>query len=146
MHATRFGSAKGYSRKNLFDPNRCGYLLAGFAKAPPNAGPTILPIVHIRGMTLKALGCSSFCGTNSATAVLMIPTLPLLRPATALTMIAQARVLEKPKSMNEHIVHVRAMRITGFRPNLSDARPQGIPVRHWEREKTAEVMPAHLAT
>jgi hypothetical protein len=38
------------------------------------------------------------------------------------------------------------MRIAGFLPILSDARPQGTAVKHCESEKVAAVMPAHLAT
>lgn len=44
------------------------------------------------------------------------------------------------------MVSVRPANIVGLRPNLSEARPQMTAVRHWESEKTAEVIPAHLAT
>jgi len=118
MQATRFGRAKGYALKNLFSPNRCGYLAAGFAKAPPNAGPKILPIVQTRGMTLKALGCSSLSGTSSATVVLIIPTFPLLKPAIALANIAQIRVLENPNKMQAIIVQLPTFRFV--RPLLDD--------------------------
>ena len=60
--------------------------------------------------------------------------------------MAHFRLREKPKSKLEPMAHVRANIMMGFRPYLSDARPQGIAVRHWLAEKTAEVMPAHLAT
>lgn len=36
--------------------------------------------------------------------------------------------------------------MVGLRPNASEARPHTIAVVHWESEKTAEVIPAQLAT
>lgn len=36
--------------------------------------------------------------------------------------------------------------IVGFLPNRSDALPHGTAVQLWANEKTADVMPAHLAT
>jgi hypothetical protein len=44
------------------------------------------------------------------------------------------------------MVAVKPIRIVGFRPNLSEARPHRIAVRHCESEKTADVIPAHFAT
>jgi hypothetical protein len=121
-------------------------LVAGEANAPPRTGPIMLPTCHIRGKRLNALGCRDLCGTSSATVVLRMPTFPLLAPERALATIAHFRLREKPKSKLENIAHVKASRIVGFRPYLSDARPQGMAVRHWLAEKTADVMPAHLAT
>jgi len=51
-----------------------------------------------------------------------------------------------PHSKLDIMVQVRPIKIEGFRPNLSDARPHRIAVQHCEREKTAAVMPAHFAT
>lgn len=129
-HPTRLGRAKGYFFKNTLFPKSSGCLSAGFAKAPPNAGPKILPIVHIRGMTLKALGCNSFCGTISATVVLIMPTFPFPRPARALATMAHGNDVEKPKRMLVVIVHIMPTKMAGFRPYRSDIRPQMIPVRH----------------
>jgi hypothetical protein len=72
--------------------------------------------------------------------------LPLQAPARALERIAIGRVEDIPQIKLEIIVQVRPIKIEGFRPNLSDALPQSIAVVHCEREKTAEVMPAHFAT
>ena len=127
-------------------PKSFGSLLTGYTNAPPNAGPNIEPIVHTKGMIEKARGCNSFSGTISATTVLMIPTFPFDKPCADLAMNAHTRDVEKPKSRLDAIVHVNAMRITGFRPSLSDARPQAIPVNAWDKEKTADVRPAYFAT
>jgi len=111
--ATKFGSAKGNRVRNSFSPKSFGYLLAGEARAPPKMGPKTLPIDQTKGMTLNAMGCSSFCGTSSATTwriressisgethygpvVRMIPTFPLLAPASVRAMSAHARFCENP--------------------------------------------------
>jgi hypothetical protein len=39
-----------------------------------------------------------------------------------------------------------ANNIIGFRPNRSEARPQGIAVQHWAIEKMADMIPAHFPT
>jgi hypothetical protein len=72
--------------------------------------------------------------------------LPLQPPARALEVIAIGRLVDMPHNKLENMVHVRPIKIAGFRPNLSDALPQSTAVRHCEREKTADVMPAHFAT
>jgi hypothetical protein len=72
--------------------------------------------------------------------------LPLQPPARALAAIAMGRVVDIPQINVEIMVQVRPTKIAGFRPNISDALPQRIAVVHCEREKTAEVMPAHFAT
>jgi len=72
--------------------------------------------------------------------------LPLQPPARALAVIAIGRLVDIPHIKVESIVQVRPIKIAGFRPNLSDALPQSTAVRHCEREKTAEVIPAHFAT
>jgi len=142
----RFGKAKGNRSRSLTLPKSFGSLLTGYTKAPPNAGPNIEPIVHTKGMIEKARGCNSFSGTISATTVLMIPTLPFDKPCADLATNAHTKDVEKPKSRLDAIVHVNAMRMTGFRPSLSDARPQAIPVNAWDNEKTADVRPAYFAT
>ncbi len=146
MLATKFGNANGKVLKNLMFPKTSGYLVAGSASAPPNPGPNMLPIVQTRGMIENALGCSSFQGTISATVVLMIPTFPLPAPARHLATIAQDKERESPNRTLVSIVQTMPAKITGFRPKRSDARPQAIPVTAWLKEKTAEVIPAHLAT
>ena len=72
----------------------------------------------------------------------MIPTFPLLAPAKDLATIAQGSDCEKPKRRLAVMVQIMPTMMTGFRPNRSEALPQAIPVTHWLREKTAEVMPA----
>jgi hypothetical protein len=56
------------------------------------------------------------------------------------------RVVDIPQIKVEIMVQLRPIKIAGFRPNMSDALPQRTAVVHCEREKTAEVMPAHFAT
>lgn len=72
--------------------------------------------------------------------------MPLQPPARALVAIAIGRVVDMPHNKLENMVQVRPIKIAGFRPNLSDALPHITAVRHCEREKTADVMPAHFAT
>ena len=93
-------------------------------------------------MTLKARGCSIFCGTISATVVLRMPTVPLLAPAIDLANMAINSERENPKSRDAVMVHISPSIITGFRPKQSEARPQITPVTHWLSEKLAEVIPA----
>ena len=102
------------------------------------------PMDHTRGMILKARGCRDFSGTISATVVRIIPTVPLLAPARDLAMIAQAKDFENPNKIHAVMVQPNPTSMTGFRPKWSDARPHGMPVRHWLNENTAEVMPAWL--
>lgn len=59
---------------------------------------------------------------------------------------AITRLVEKPKRILDTIVHVRAIIIIGFLPNLSDARPHEIPTKACDNEKTSESNPAYLAT
>ena len=106
----------------------------------------MLPMVQTRGITENALGCNSFWGTNSATAVLITPTFPFTEPDKPRATIAHARDRERPKNRLASIVQSKPTRITGFRPNRSEARPQKRPVSAWLKEKTADVIPAHLAT
>ncbi len=103
-------------------------------------------MLQTSGIRIKACGWSSLYGTNSATIVLMMPTLPLPAPDSALTAIAIGTLVEKPQTKLVIMVLVSPSNITGFLPNLSEARPQAMPVKHWENEKTADVIPAHFAT
>lgn len=75
----------------------------------------------------------------------IIPTFPLPAPARARATKAIGRLVENPHSKLVTIVFVRPTRITDLRPNRSLARPQGIPVRHWQILNIATAMPAHFA-
>lgn len=74
LAATRLGRRNGNFSKNLLPSNSQGKFSVGLANIPPKEGPNIEPIVHTRGMTEKAIGCSSFSGTISATMVRIMPT------------------------------------------------------------------------
>ena len=78
-------------------------------------------VYHTRGITLKALGCNDFCGTISATAVLMMPTFPFAAPPSILAIRAIFSDCEKPSNIVVAIVHAKLVKMTGFRPNRSDA-------------------------
>lgn len=91
VEATRFGRANGNLLKNSLSPKRSGNFFAGEARAPPSIGPKTLPIdqtylsliesytenrkesSQTRGITLNARGCIDFCGTSSATIMLISP-------------------------------------------------------------------------
>jgi hypothetical protein len=60
--------------------------------------------------------------------------------------MAIGRLDDMPHIKLNNMVHVRLVKMTGLRPNLSEALPQRTAVRHCEMEKTADVMPAHFAT
>ena len=70
---------------------------------------------------------------------------PLQPPARALATIAVGRFVDMPHSKLDSIVHNSPVRMAGLRPNLSEALPHSTAVRHCEREKTPDVMPAHFA-
>ena len=59
-------------------------------------------------------------------------------------MIAHVRDVEKPHKILMIIVEVKPHRITGFRPNMSDALPHTMAVIHWLRLNTALVIPKCL--
>jgi hypothetical protein len=61
-------------------------------------------------------------------------------------MMAMGRLVDTPHIKKQIMVDRRPMMMVHFRPIESEARPQGTAVRLWEKEKTAEVMPAHFAT
>ena len=64
----------------------------------------------------------------------------------ALTVIAIVKLVDIPQK-KKHVMLLRRPRsMTGFRPNLSDALPQGTAVTLWATEKTEPVKPAHFAT
>lgn len=58
-------------------------------------------------------------------------------------MIAHVRDVEKPHNILIIIVEVSPNRITGFRPNMSDALPHIMAVTHWLRLNTALVIPIY---
>lgn len=70
----------------------------------------------------------------------------MIVPASALAAMAHSREVEKPKRRLVLIMHVIAQSMTGFLPKRSDARPQAMAKRAWERENEADVTPTHLAT
>jgi len=139
--AMRLGSRNGNAVKSLLFSKRPGRLTAGLAKKPPNAGPRTEPMDQTRGMMEKARGWSTFSGTISATMVLIMPTLPLPAPESALAAMAQGKEVEKPQRMLKIMVDVRPIRIICFRPRASDARPHTMAVQHWLMLKTALVIP-----
>jgi hypothetical protein len=59
--------------------------------------------------------------------------------------MAMGRLVDMPHRRKQHMVLARPTRMTGFRPNLSDALPQATAVILWDTEKMAPVKPAHLA-
>lgn len=56
------------------------------------------------------------------------------------------KLVDMPQMTKHIIVDIRPTMRVGFLPYRSAALPQGTAVALWEREKTAEVRPAHLAT
>jgi hypothetical protein len=102
--------------KKTLLPKRPGNFVAGDANAPPTIGPKMLPICHTSGSTENARGCNSFCGTISATAVLKIPTFPLLAPEHALATIAHGKLLENPNSKIDAHAQLIADSMAGLRP------------------------------
>lgn len=58
-------------------------------------------------------------------------------------MIAHVRDVEKPHNILMIIVEVSPSRITGFRPNMSDALPHIMAVTLWLRLNTALVIPTN---
>lgn len=58
-------------------------------------------------------------------------------------MIAHVKDVEKPHNILMIIVEVSPNRITGFRPNMSDARPHIMAVTLWLRLNTALVIPVY---
>jgi len=143
---TKFGNAYGNLIKNSFFPNQAGSLTAGEANAPPRIGPRIDPTCQTRGSVAKAFGCSSLCGTISATVVRKMPTLPFDAPLAALAIRQTVRFFEKPKRTLELMAHVIANSMIGFLPYLSLARPQEMAVKAWLMENTALIIPAHFGT
>ncbi len=67
-------------------------------------------------------------------------------PDIALVTMAIGKVVDIPHNNVVTMVNVNAVRIAGFRPNVSEALPPLTPVKDCERENTADVIPAHLAT
>lgn len=64
----------------------------------------------------------------------------------ALTAMAIGRLVDTPQIIKQIMVLASPTKITGLRPNLSDALPHGTAVMLCDKEKTEPVMPAHRAT
>lgn len=125
---TKFGNANGYRLRNSDPPKRFGCFSAGRASAPPKAGPKILPIVQTIGIILKARGCSSRCGTISATIVRMMPTFPFMKPIKARDTRTIDRLDDIPNMIDSSIVKICPLIMTGLRPIRSDNVPQGTAI------------------
>lgn len=143
---TKFGSANGYALRRAEFLKSPGYRSTGRTRLPPMLGPKTDPTFHTSGIMLKALGCSSRCGTISATTVRMIPTLPLEKPCIDRAAKAMAIELENPNMRVVIMTRVKASRIIGLRPKRSEALPHTMAVRHCEREKQADSQPEYFAT
>lgn len=76
----------------------------------------------------------------------MIPTFPFENPWSERVTKAIRRLLENPKRTLDIMVHVNAIIIIGFLPNLSDARPHEIPTNACDSENTSDSNPAYFAT
>lgn len=74
----------------------------------------------------------------------MIPTFPFPNPCNALASIATHNFPENPQIKPVTIVLHNPAKITGLRPMRSDRRPQGMPVRHWHREKVLDATPTQV--
>lgn len=59
--------------------------------------------------------------------------------------MAMGRLVEKPHMSIMTMVLIRPINMIGFRPNLSDAAPHGMPVKPWQKENVADVRPAQRA-
>jgi hypothetical protein len=71
---------------------------------------------------------------------------PLQPPAKALEVMAIGSEVDKPQNMVDNIVKESPAKIAGFLPKVSDALPHRIAVKHWDKEKTADVIPLYFAT
>lgn len=71
---------------------------------------------------------------------------PLPRPIRNRAESACARFFDVPQSMKQNMTLIKPMRMTGFRPILSESRPQGTANMLCDTEKAEPTMPAHLAT
>jgi hypothetical protein len=60
--------------------------------------------------------------------------------------MAMGKVDDMPNSSVQHSVQVNPVNIVYFLPKLSEALPHRIAVVHCASEKTADVIPAYLAT
>lgn len=60
--------------------------------------------------------------------------------------MAMNKLVDEPQMMKQIMVLIKPMMMVGFRPIVSDVQPHGTAVKLWATEKTALVMPAHLAT
>lgn len=64
----------------------------------------------------------------------------------ALAVMAMGKLVDIPQTRKQIIVLSNPIRMMGFLPNLSDARPHATAVQLWLIENMAPVRPAHLAT
>jgi hypothetical protein len=77
--------------------------------------------------------------------LILVP-FPLQAPASALARIAIGKLTDIPHTRLTIMVQNKPNKMVSFRPNLSEALPHMMAVVHCDNEKTADVMPAHLAT
>lgn len=71
---------------------------------------------------------------------------PFPPPIIARATTAIVKLVDMPQSKKQIIVLAKPMRMMGFRPNRSDARPHATAVVLCAMEKMAPVNPAHRAT
>lgn len=71
---------------------------------------------------------------------------PLPRPIRKRDVMACVRFFEVPQRMKQNITLTRPIRMVGFRPILSESRPQGTANMLCDTENEDPTMPAHLAT
>jgi hypothetical protein len=69
-----------------------------------------------------------------------------MAPVSALAKMAMGKVVDIPNSSVQQRVQLNPVMMVYFLPNLSEALPHKMAVVHCESEKTAEVIPAYLAT
>lgn len=72
--------------------------------------------------------------------------MPFPRPIKNRAMNAWTRVLEVPQSRKQNMTFTRPSRIVGFRPILSERRPQIMADILCDTEKVLPTKPAHFAT
>lgn len=109
-------------------PNSEGRFATGSAKHPPIANAITLPELNISGGARNARVWCFRSFTISAVIVLITPSIPFAIPANILQNNNIPIVLEKPNDRFAITLMVSPMRIVGFRPYVSDRRPQSILV------------------
>src|SRR5271170_312184 len=91
----------------------------------------MLPALQTKGITLNARAWWALSTTISATMVLITPTFPLSKPAAVRAIKACAYDFENPNTRVAETVPSKPKMTTGFRPYLSDNRPQGNPTHKY---------------